>query len=37
MYQLECKRCGFKWMPRVEKPRRCPECQSYAWDKEKVK
>ncbi len=30
----ECKRCGYKWIPRsLNRPARCPKCQSRAWDK----
>jgi predicted Zn-ribbon and HTH transcriptional regulator len=25
----ECRKCGFVWTPRVEKPRACPRCKSY--------
>ena len=31
MKKTECKRCGYKWLPRVERPKRCPKCQSYNW------
>ena len=29
----ECKRCGFQWKSRTEKPLKCPKCGSYSWDK----
>lgn len=34
-----CRKCGYKWVARVLKPRRCPnlKCQSPDWDKKKVK
>ncbi len=35
LLELICKRCGHKWIPRVPKPRRCPKCLAYDWDKEK--
>lgn len=35
--QLECKRCGYKWLPRQEDVRSCPSCRSVLWDKEKIK
>jgi len=25
---LECKRCGFKWKPRIRKPRKCSRCKN---------
>ena len=34
--KLECFGCGHKWLPRVEhKPRECPSCKRYNYDKEK--
>lgn len=27
----ECLRCGWIWISRVEKPKRCPGCQSTRW------
>ena len=36
--ELECLRCGSKWMPRSEKkPVACPRCHSNIWDKERVR
>lgn len=32
---LECKRCGYKWCPRVENPVMCPNCRSPYWDRER--
>lgn len=34
--KIICKRCGFDWEPKVKKPRKCPRCSSYDYDKEKV-
>lgn len=32
----ECKRCGWKWMPRrLEPPKACPACQSKKWNIDK--
>ena len=33
----KCKRCGYKWKPKNEKkkPKSCPMCKSYSWDKER--
>lgn len=28
-----CKRCGYEWTARAKKPKACPRCKSYAWDK----
>lgn len=25
--QAECEKCGFKWIPHVENPWKCPRCQ----------
>lgn len=35
--ELECKRCGYKWIPRTGNPKQCPNprCRSTDWDKEK--
>jgi predicted Zn-ribbon and HTH transcriptional regulator len=34
--QLACKRCGHEWNPRIaEPPKRCPECKSPYWNKER--
>jgi hypothetical protein len=33
--KLHCHRCGYKWVPRVEKIRVCPKCKSPWWDKPK--
>lgn len=29
-----CLRCGYSWLPRRARPKRCPRCGSYNWDKE---
>jgi len=32
----ECLRCSHEWVGRkAEKPKSCPRCRSYAWEKEK--
>ena len=33
---FKCKRpiCGYEWQSRVEKPKVCPRCKSYDWDKD---
>lgn len=36
MEKKKCKKCGHEWVPRTEKkPKCCPGCKSYKWDKEK--
>ncbi len=32
---LRCKRCGYRWFPRVKTPTICPGCRSPYWNKEK--
>jgi len=33
---FECLRCGHEWFGRkAEKPKSCPKCHSYYWEKEK--
>ena len=29
---MSCKRCEYQWMPRVRRPRVCPNCGSPYWD-----
>ena len=33
--QAECKRCGHRWIPRVDDVKVCPRCHSYEWNEEK--
>jgi len=35
--ELECKRCGHRWAPRVNDVRICPKCKSAYWDKDTKK
>ena len=31
---LRCTKCGYEWYPRSpEKPKVCPRCKSYRWEK----
>jgi len=30
--KTECKRCGYKWLPRQLEVRQCPSCRSCWWD-----
>lgn len=34
LYTCECLRCGWKWTPRIAKPRVCPnkKCHSSYWN-----
>ena len=31
----KCLRCGWIWIPRMEKPYVCPKCKSYKWNEAK--
>ena len=33
MLNLKCKRCEYEWLARLVKPKQCPRCKSYNWDK----
>lgn len=33
----KCLRCGYEWIFRVEKPKRCPQCISPKWTVPKEK
>ena len=33
--KIECKRCGYKWIPRKEEIRICPKCKSPYWDRDR--
>jgi len=35
--ELNCKRCGHKWIPRKIRTMVCPKCHSPYWNTEKVK
>jgi Zn finger protein HypA/HybF involved in hydrogenase expression len=34
--ELECKQCGHKLRPSVERPKACPRCKSYRWNELRV-
>ena len=29
---LKCKKCGYRWFPRVAEPQECPQCKSRKWN-----
>lgn len=29
----KCLRCDYKWSSELERPKTCPRCKSYYWDK----
>lgn len=33
MKENKCKRCDHQWKSNLEKPKVCPKCKSYYWDK----
>jgi predicted Zn-ribbon and HTH transcriptional regulator len=30
--KLECKRCGYLWIPRKIEIRQCPKCKTAYWE-----
>lgn len=30
----ECQFCGYRWVARIENPRRCPSCIKSHWEKQ---
>jgi predicted Zn-ribbon and HTH transcriptional regulator len=30
---VSCRKCGWRWAKRVEKPAECPACKSRGWGK----
>jgi len=37
IYTHNCLRCGHTWESLLKKPKACPKCKSYIWDKERKK
>ena len=35
--RYKCRRCGYQWIPRTEKPQTCPKCRSPYWYKSRKK
>ena len=31
--QLTCKLCGYVWFPMKEKPKQCPNCKRYDYNR----
>ena len=31
----KCKLCGYEWESRTDKPKQCPKCKRYDWDKDR--
>lgn len=31
-----CLRCGYKWVPRIDVSRVCPQCKSPYWDRKRL-
>ena len=36
-FQVECKRCGHKWIPRKSEVMLCPKCKTPYWNIPKKK
>lgn len=34
---VTCLKCGYQWVPRSLKPKKCPACNSFEWFKEDPK
>ncbi len=30
----KCKKCQYEWPSKLERPKACPKCKRYDWDKE---
>ncbi len=37
MENFKCKKCKYEWIPRMQKPKACPFCKSYRWDRDSSK
>ncbi len=35
MYNHKCKKCLYEWKSNLERPKSCPNCKRYDWDKER--
>jgi len=34
MITMKCLKCGYEWEGKKEKPKSCPKCKRYDWNKE---
>ena len=34
--RLKCLRCGNEWVPIIDHPKRCPNCNSPYWNKPRI-
>lgn len=35
-FGCQCKRCGWVWYSKNDRPLVCPKCQSAYWDRERI-
>jgi len=35
--KIQCKRCGYQWLPRKTDIRQCPKCKTAYWELERKK
>jgi len=31
--EMKCNRCGYMWVARIVRPRMCPRCKSFYWNR----
>jgi len=34
--KIKCLRCNYEWDSKLKKPKTCPRCKSYFWDKIRI-
>uniref|UniRef100_A0A6H2A626 Uncharacterized protein n=1 Tax=viral metagenome TaxID=1070528 RepID=A0A6H2A626_9ZZZZ len=34
--KIKCKKCGYEWIPKIQKPKSCPSCKQYQEKKSHV-
>ena len=34
---VKCLKCGHEWVARTSKPKACPNCKRYDWNKKELK
>ena len=37
MNKIKCKWCGYKWLPRIANPKKCPNCGTRKYREKKPK